>query len=140
MTAQERDEANVLRRAGHGDVAAQIEISQIAMSDAPMTWHKLAIAETFARMAAGQNSAPGFQQLAAVLMVQAGAASESGDSDKAIERAAHAMAIYDLLADAGLDDASPVLAQILEAAEVDGLRERAVALAKTMATMDLACG
>lgn len=140
MTAQEKDEAQLLRRAGRGDAAAQIEISQIAMSDTPLTWHKLTLAETFARMAASQNSMPGFRQLAAVLLVQAGAAIDKGERDIAVERAAHAVAIYDLLADAGLDDASPILIQMLEAAEVDGLRERAVALAKTMGTMDLACG
>ncbi|KEQ53062.1 DUF927 domain-containing protein [Sphingobium chlorophenolicum] len=113
-----------------------------ALHDAPnggVLSQRITVAELFARQAASQPSALGFRQLAAVLLIQADYALEQGEHRLAAAKTGHAVAIYDLLADADVGNAPAIIEQMLDAAQSAGLREQAVSIAKVLAGRDLAC-
>lgn len=136
----EEFENELLRRSARGDVVAQVELSQRALVEPSLTpLQQFTVAEIFARQAASQHSEAGLRQFAAVLVLQASFVLQAGERDLGAQKAGHALAILDLLADAGAENAGLLIEQMLEAAEVDGVREQAVAVAKQMVNMDLAC-
>lgn len=140
MSASDDYHNSLFRRAGRGDADAQLEVSKLALLDDSMSLgQRLAVAEAFARMCASQSRASGFRQLAAVLLLESGMAIDEGEMGLAAGRAGQAVAIYDMLADAGQEDASPTLEAMLAAADREGISEPVLMAAKSLRNRDLAC-
>lgn len=130
---------DLFRRAAHGDATAQLQLSQDALAMRSEPTVCLSLAEAFARMCACQDQPAGFRQLASVLLLEASYALSQGDRASACGRAGHALAIFDLLAEAGDDTAPAALEMFFAAARADGVQDDALAEAKKLKGVDLAC-
>lgn len=135
----EDPDTELFRRASRGDADAQVALSQAALAQSELTQlQRFTVAEIFARQAASYPCVTGFRQLAGVLLMQADYLLRCGDRDYAAAKAGHALAILDHLADADTEEATSLIEWMLAAAEADGVRERAIEIAKGMAGVDLA--